>query len=319
MNGRALIRQFAVLIVLFGAFNVALHFARRNSPPRALVRKLWQTPAPDALVVGNSLVVAAVDEEAIRRGGEPNGVRQPVMLGIGYSRPPEHQVLFAEALKKQDRYRALVYVFFDFHLTDDDIKISPNDNSVLCYYLNPALGARYYAKTPVERLEFATYPYLPFIIERSAVWERVEVLRRKLGGIGMPPVVENKFGRAADFAALEAADSATFDRTARETVAKGKDLILPIRDLVEAGKKHCDRVLFVEMCMPSRHRQLFYETAGWRQYREYVRAKLESQGVEYVNASDWITDDAKFVDNVHLGKDGAREFSERLGRLLAGR
>lgn len=51
------------------------------------------------------------------------------------------------------------------------------------------------------------------------------------------------------------------------------------------------------------HLRLFYDTAAWNKYREHVRHIIEPKGVEYVDASHWISDEALFDDPLHMGMD----------------
>ena len=66
------------------------------------------------------------------------------------------------------------------------------------------------------------------------------------------------------------------------------------------------------------HLRLFYDTAAWNKYREHVRHIIEPKGVEYVDASHWISDEALFDDPLHMGMghQAAEPFSERLGNIF---
>ena len=76
------------------------------------------------------------------------------------------------------------------------------------------------------------------------------------------------------------------------------------------------RFVIVLMPMRASHRSRFYATPAWSAYTDDLRVQMRAAGVDFLDASDWIGDDG-FGDALHLGANGAAEFSRRLGRAQA--
>lgn len=76
------------------------------------------------------------------------------------------------------------------------------------------------------------------------------------------------------------------------------------------------KVVFVEMPMNPDHVRRFYHTPAWARYREHVEKLLATDGVIYIDASDWEPEESLFGDHLHLNDAGAVQFSERLGEQL---
>ena len=68
------------------------------------------------------------------------------------------------------------------------------------------------------------------MVDRSAIWAKVGLLRRKFGQTGMPVEQVNRFGRAGDFTLLESSDTAEFVRKCE--AGTQEDLVAAIRELI---------------------------------------------------------------------------------------
>lgn len=70
--------------------------------------------------------------------------------------------------------------------------------------------------------------------------------------------------------------------------------------------------------MPSAYRRDILEITVASSYQTWLRGELQAAGVGFVDGSHLPgVEDGDFSDGLHLGGDGARHFSEQLGRLLA--
>ena len=101
---------------------------------------------------------------------------------------------------------AVVYGFLDTHLTDpvDGGWDSLVGNRALAYYVDPEAARRLYAaNSPAQALILQIVGQVRALSRRYAIWAKVELLRRKLGEMGMPAKETNRFGRTEDFALLE--------------------------------------------------------------------------------------------------------------------
>ena len=155
------------------------------------------------------------------------------------------------------------------------------------------------------------------LTERSAIWAKVERLRRALGQVGMPRLEVNRFGRVVDFAALEASDLASFERACGEAVRNRAPLIAPIRAMIRQAQDVGTQVWIVEMPMPPNHRKRFYGSVAWEEYRRYIQRLVQAEQAHFLIASDWVPPEDCFADALHLNATGAKSFSRRLAQEIA--
>lgn len=182
----------------------------------------------------------------------------------------------------------------------------------MLYYFEPDVAASYYRWPLWERLGFDTARLFPAIQERGALWAKVELFRRRLGGIGMPVQQTNQFGRVRDFALLEALTPAEFIR--ESDAAASRELSRPVQDIIRLSREHGARIMMIEMPMSASHIARFYSTQSWQRYRAHVKEMLAAQGATYISASEWIQDEHLFADPVHLNPKGSAIFSKKLAQ-----
>ena len=202
--------------------------------------------------------------------------------------------------------------FFDFQLTDPPTATLTDffGNRAVAFYLDPAIALRTYQMSPVDRLGFDLLRHVPMVVERAGVWANVEKLRRAMGQVGMPPAETNRFGRAADFALLEARSPDDF--AAQCEAGQKADLSQPILQMIADAHAHGAQVVIVEMPMHPYHQTHFYALPAWDQYRDHLRKLVAAQHATYLNAADWIQEPDEFADHLHLAPSGAKDFSRRL-------
>jgi hypothetical protein len=312
-------RLFSMLCV-FGialiAINAAVAVLTRNSLPRRVMARARQAKNASVIAIGNSLTAAGFDESAFDSGFGAEREKGSVNAGLGASSPVEQLLLFRYALAQGMQPRMLVYGFYDLQLTEP-LKFATRDfigNRDMLYYVEPEYGLRFYQLSWRDRAEFEAMRHFPMMVDRSAIWAKVELLRRRLARTGMRAEEVNRFGRAGDFTLLESSDTAEFVRKC--DVGTQEDLSEPVHELIQEAKEARIKVVFVEMPMTPRHLRFFYDTRAWEQYRAHLSSLLAQQGVIYIDASRWMAGEQMFADPLHLTEAGAAQFSERLGKLL---
>jgi len=293
------------------AFNLLVKHFARNSVPRRLVRQLDATHEITHLALGNSLIAAGFDPSAFDASMAP----MPAVAfnaGLGASGTVEHLMILQRALHDADPVKVVIYGFFDFQLTDPPTATLTDffGNRAVAFYLDPAIALRTYQMSPVDRLGFDLLRHVPMVVERAGVWANVEKIRRAMGQVGMPPAETNRFGRAADFALLEARSPDDF--AAQCEAGQKADLSQPILQMIADAHAHGAQVVIVEMPMHPYHQTHFYALPAWDQYRDHLRKLVAAQHATYLNAADWIQDPDEFADHLHLAPSGAKDFSRRL-------
>jgi hypothetical protein len=309
MKFRHLAVQLGLTAVVLAAANLGVRRLAENSVPRQLLRHGdGSQPATD-LFLGNSTMAAGLDETTFA-AVQPR--RRPLNLALGATGPVEHLLIYHQ--QKKHRGAAVYYGFLDTQLTDApqgswDKLIG---NRALSYYADPETAIRFYAKdSPFEALAFRFVAKVPMLVERVAIWAKVERLRRILGEIGFPKKETNRFGRAEDFVLLEP-DPGEFARKCERAAVDRVSLASPVAALIREAEEGGSKVYVVEMPMTFGHRERFYSGPQWAAYRMHLIDLVQSAGAVYVAGADWVADDG-FADHLHLNEAGSRSFSTRLG------
>lgn len=295
-------------------FNLLVQHFARNSVPRQLVRRIDAAQGITHLALGNSLIAAGFDPSAFETSMAP----EPVVAfnaGLGASGTVEHLMILQRALRDAASVKLVVYGFFDFQLTDEPSATLTDffGNRAMAFYLDPDLALRNYQMSSGDRLEFDLLRHVPMVVERAGIWAGVERMRRAMGEIGMPHADTNRFGRAADFALLEAHSPAEFASRCEQLTQQNASLSQPVVKMIADAHARGAQVVIVEMPMHPYHQSRFYALAAWDRYREHLRQLVEAQHATYLNAADWIEDANEFADHLHLTPSGAQDFSRRLG------
>jgi hypothetical protein len=213
----------------------------------------------------------------------------------------------------------VVYGFWATQLTDpvsDDWSDLAGNRAVAYYVDTEGAIALSAPDSPLRAWQMRLVSRVPLLAERLTIWARVERLRRRLDRVGLPPEETNRFGRAADFAALEPPDPAEFARRCRQAAEDGVPFAEPVRALFRVAAGRGARVVLVEMPMPSGYRRRFCDTPGWLLYRRHLRELAGQKGGAYLSAVDWVGDE-HFRDVLHLDPTGATLFSKRLAEEMS--
>jgi hypothetical protein len=314
---RQLVPTAAVLLAGILALNVVVAFLARNSMPRRILRHADQSRPASVLALGNSLVAAGFDSGVFDTAAGLSSPHGAVNLGLGSTFPVEHLLLFRYAYSRGMRPGLLLYGFYDFQLTTAD-RFAIGDvigNHSMLYYMEPFYARQFYSLTAHDAVQFDALRAFPMFADRGSIWGKVEILRRAMSQQGMPPQRSNQFGRASDFSLLESDNPEVFRRQCQASLEF--PLSPSVHELLRQARNADISVVVIEMPMRQAHRNLFYDTPWWNLYVAHIRKLLIPLGVSFVDASRWIEDDSLFADPLHLSDEGAVQFSQRLGGLLA--
>lgn len=317
LTKRQLVLSVSVLVAGLVAMNLVIAILTRNSVPRRVMRHARQSQSASVIALGNSLVASGFDEAAFNSGAGLSVPQGSANLGLGASSPVEQLLLFRYALSHGVRPLLVVYGFYDFQLTAP-VRFTTSDligNHAMLYYVEPLYARRFYSLSLHDSFQFRAMHAIPMFADRGAVWAKVEILRRGIAQQGMPAERTGRLGRAADFSLLESADEKDFRLQCEASM--NLPLNPSVNELVRQAHDLGLTIAVVEMPMRGQHRRLFYDTPWWAQYITHIRSLLAPFNVIYVDASDWIQDDALFEDPLHLTDRGAAQFSQRLGSFLA--
>jgi hypothetical protein len=321
MKAKQLFIAIGVAMAILAGYNGLIAHTARTSQRQRARATLERLPASAGVVfLGNSLVAAGCDPSAFTSAWPQAGRSPiPVNLALGATTPVEHCIIWRSALEHNIHPKYLVYGFFDDQL-NAEVQGDWSDlvgNRAFSYYFPERAAELYAPGSTLERWELSLTRRVPMLAERSSLWTQIELLRRKFEDIGMPKKKTNRFGRVDDFGALEATGVGSFDSRCSAVVDEKEGFSRPICEIVRLAREHGVKVIFVEMPMPSRHRGVFYSLPVWPRMREHLQALAAAAGATYVNASDWVRDDQKFEDAMHLNADGAKFFSARLAKSIS--
>jgi len=318
---RRLFVPLGILSFILIGYNVVIHQTAKSTYRHHLLASLSEIPIDtDVLFLGNSLVEAGCDTSAFHEAW-PNAASAPraVNVALGATSPVEHYLIFKRALDQPIHPKFVVYGFFDDQLNAS----SRGDwadlvgNRAFSYYFPDEAAELYSPGSSFKKWEMRIIGHIPMLAERSSFWGKVELVRRSMEDVGMPKHKTTRFGRVQDFAALEAADLPSFNRRCDCILSQRSGFSPAIGKIVELSQQHGITLIFLEMPMPSRHREVFYSSAAWSAMRTYLRELAQENHAQYICASDWMTDDKHFEDATHLNERGAKAFSAKLARVLS--
>src|SRR6185436_12854904 len=180
----------------------------------------------------------------------------------------------------------VVYGFFDDQLNapvlgswDDLI-----GNRAFSYYLPKDAAFLYAPNSRLTAWRMELVSHIPMLAERSSLWDKVELFRRHIDQIGMPAQKVNRFGRVADFGALEAADVPTFTQRCETIVHAQQGFSAPIQAIINLAQQHGVKVFFVEMPMSPGHREKFYSLPVWKEMRAHLQSIADKEHTVYITA-----------------------------------
>lgn len=320
-NARHLFVPIGIALAILLVYNVLIYFAAKETQRQHLLAVVDHLPAnANCLFLGNSLIEAGCDAKTFDSAW-PDSTSAPlaVNLGLGATTPVEHYLILKQAFERPIHPKYIVYGFFD-----DQLNAEPTGdwadlvgNRAFSYYFPREAAAFYAPNSRLTAWKMELVEHIPMLAERSSLWDRVELFRRQFDEIGMPKQKVNRFGRVADFNALEAKDVPSFTRRCDAIIHGREGFCAPIQAMIKLAHQHGAKVYFVEMPMSPRHRETFYSLPVWSEMRTHLQKLSAEQQVTYITASDWVPQGKDFEDTVHLNEQGARSFSARLAGTLA--
>lgn len=319
MSLRTVLSAVLVAVLLLFVADSAAHFLASNSVPRQLIRKIGSAPATiHVLGIGNSLMAAGFDPFTVEQSFQQSGQRVTAVNGALGASGVIEQLLLARLAFRNHAVRTMIYGFFDDQLSYDLPLVNSDliGNHSMLYYQEPQLTLQYANFSKPDRLAFQVYRCCALLMDRTAIWAKVEKLRRRMQEIGMPRAETNEFGRRADFALLEANTPESFERRLRQLIQSRTLLSPPAQALLQQARDHGAKVVVVEMPMHPFHVRSFYDQPIWDEYRTKIRQALAQEGATYLVASQWVLDDRLFADHLHLSNAGAVRFSQLLADYL---
>jgi len=311
VTSRHLIQQFVISFAVLVLANFLVDRLAINSVPRQLIRTAGSLEAPTDLFLGNSTMAAGLDQATFAEGC--SGCR-PINLGLGSSSPVEHYLIYRQVRKHSNAN--VFYGFIDTQLTDNPIGNYESlfGNRAMAYYVESDVAREYYtSKSLLNDLIFRLCSQIPMIVERSAIWAKIERFRRWVGEFGMPARSNNRFGRAEDFILIELGVE-DFVSRCKHAVKEQSPICSALTAMFDQVLESGSRLFVVEMPMSSSHRKRYYQLPIWNAYRENIKKQVESLGGLYIEASEWVADDG-FADGLHLNAKGAKQFSRRISHF----
>jgi hypothetical protein len=310
----------ALALFVIWLFNIFLAF-KVDSVPKLIMRQMRATPRIDMLFLGNSLMQSGFNAGSFASAWPVRNTAPAAFnAGLGSSSPVEHYLLADQAYRHHKPITYLVYGFYDLQLTTPQSFnwVDLIGNRSMGYSTEPAKAASLYAPGSIlESWRFHLIGAVPMLREHSQLWKYVEVIRRFLQEVGMRKARTNQFGRVADFEAVALPDKFKFDQDCEKAVQESAPFVPAVLELLRLAHEQNTQVTVIEMPMNSSHRNSCYSTVAWRQYRRYLQQRLQTEGVTYAVASDWITNDADFSDGLHLTKEGADAFSKKMAQFMS--
>jgi hypothetical protein len=308
-------------ILALAALNLLIGAWSRKLPYYHKLENIRTAQDPDLLFVGNSLLDSHVDEEAFAQASKDAHFK-PLNSALGATLPPEQLLLFDYAVQNHPGIRILVLGIYDFQLTEADhsrlMDLTGNRMVGIDRRFPMSEIAAVYNFGPLDKLEIEGLRALPMISNRTNAWKDVELLRRFLGAMGMPPIATNSMGRVADFAALEAGSTNLFDANALAFLDHPDHFNSSYESMFRQANHVGMKVVIVVMPMSPWHRQVFYARPLWQQYLLAIENMARHRGIQVIDTSNWILTDNDFVDHLHMTPQAAHDFSVRLGSSLSG-
>jgi hypothetical protein len=319
LSPKALICALAATVSIVVVANFAVGRAASNSVPRQMLRSIESAPPHiDVLGVGNSLMAAGFNAQAVEQAFRVGGRHITAMnAGIGATGLIEH-VALVDTIYLRHTVTVAIYGFYNQQMSTD----IPSENSELIgnrsmlYYLEPWRTLQFARFDWSNRLAFEIYRCCELLMDRSAIWNKVELLRRHMGEVGMPHQETNAFGRRADFNLLESTNEQTFVDRCNEVLLSKNVLSGPVLALLNETRKHSTTLIVTAMPMHPLHVKRFYQLPVWSELSGNIKTSVERQGAVYLDASRWIPSEDDFADHLHLSEEGSRKFSDLLARYL---
>ena len=291
-------------------------------PYRRKLAEIARAGNPNLLFVGNSLLDGHTDEADLELAAYQRGmILRSLNAALGATQPPEQELLFKDAIQSHPSLRMLVIGAYDLQLTSepqtrvDDLVGNRMVGIDSRFSMQEVRNA--YSFDQGQQLAVELLRTFPLAANRGSAWRDVEVLRRRMGQIGMPHLATNSMGRVSDFDALEGGSVEEFDAQIERFLRSNRRFNSSYRAILQEAHDRDMGVVILIMPMSPYHRQTYYSRSSWRTYLEALRQMAAREHVSVIDASGWIPDQDGFVDHLHLAPGAVGPFSTMLGNALA--
>jgi hypothetical protein len=310
------------VVTLLVSVNVAMSIWSHRLVCVRRIGEIQQSRDANLLLLGNSLMDGHVDQATLTRAATEDGVSAVALnAALSATQEPEQRLLFDFALRTPNHVHVVVVGAFDFQLTrpDDSKPVDLTGNRMAAIDRRIPMGDvdAAYSFGMLDHMEILALRALPMAANRTSVWKYVELVRRKMGENGMSHEETNSMGRVNDFSALEASSGSAFDKQAYAFVQNPNYFNGSYEYIF--NKAQSLRIAPVIMIMPMSpyHRSVFYSRQSWQIYKAALLALSHRRGIMVIDASGWLTRSNDFEDNLHMSKEGVKEFSILLAHAIA--
>jgi hypothetical protein len=317
---RSLVASLLMLAGGLGSVDALLaHYAQGHFVPNQVLRSAIGAGDGCVVTIGDSRIAAGIDPVALESAISPGRPPCVAPLGIG-AVGIEGQTLALRAYLSAPRWARVVVLGAGPLLpvdTVDPSEMTGNTAEELAWSRAGDVRA-FFPDFPLRDLDRG----LRFSIARatalqsyaSLVWAKVQGAQNTmLGASNKGPA--NRFGLIEDMQALAGAFANGASRQLERWSGNWHEgpWFEEIRKLV-----HAEGAMLVVVHVPVRalYRRTVNDTALWKSYEAWLRADLAKNGEAYVDLSACL-DDALLEDGVHANAEGARIFSQSLGRAIA--
>ncbi len=313
------------ILVLTLAFLLAANFAigvwSKRVPFKKQIDSILKASHPNLVFTGNSMMAGHVDIDQFNSITTAiGGNLHPVNAALGASQQPEQWLLFDIAMKSQPDLKMLVAGFDDTLLTADTTTTPWALTGNRLVGLDSRIPAKEaldaYNFTPFEQLEFRFLRIAPLIAHRANMWRNVELLRRRMGSMGMQASQGTELGRVEDFEAMDKGISTYFESDIARFSSNPAHFNLSYERIFSKADARHMKVVLLLMPISEQHRNRYYRRPIWTQYLENLRKLAAARGYELIDASNWVNGDENFDDPLHMSRSGIAIFTARLAEEL---
>jgi hypothetical protein len=314
MKGRSkLLAPLSVALGIFVLINLAMERWHHRLPTSIKLAKVESPSSATVLIVGNSLLDSYVDSQLFSKISRDDGEDlEEVDAALQGSPPPIHYLLFRRA-ESTHPVKTVVIGFMDFQLTAPtrEHAIDILGSSVVAFdrRIPAAEVINAFGFDSLDQLEFNTIRDIPTIAYRQNAWKYVEILRRKLSAVGMPPEKET-------FAELEWSNLESYDLEAQTFAANPTHLNRPMELLLKDCRDHGYRVILILMPLSPDHLAKFYSRASWVAYKNALECFAEANGLQFVDGTSWFIRPQDFQDKVHLAEQPNLRLTEHIADVV---
>lgn len=322
MRERRLLPVLISTSILLVAINVALGIWSQRVPYKTKLETIRKSEKPNLVLTGNSMIDRHLDAAEFASVAAQHGKDFRVVdAALGASLNPEQWLLFDYAVHQHAGIQTLIAGFNDALLTSEPVthpmELKGNRLVALDKRFTIEQGFSAYNFDSVEQIEFRLLRVCPLVRERANVWKYVELMRRGMGGMGMPEEKTTELGRVKDFESIELFIAENFPKEVGEFNNHPEKFNASYERIFNEAKARNIKVVLLLMPISPQHRAKYYSQPIWHEYMEKLRRLAESRGMTVIDGSEWVNGEENFEDPLHMTPAGIEIFSKRLAEELS--